>query len=381
MSTFPNIYKNIDEIHLEVTNCCNLACRYCYVNTRNKQKIENADYMDIQIANDIIKQVAENTVSPTIKIVFHGGEPLLLKSRWYGNIFPQLKKICSTFGKKAVLCMQTNLTLLDNAMLNLIKEHNIIISTSIDGPEEVHDSYKGLFKSTAENISKIKGIGLSVGVIVGFSFHNYDKVYEIITLFRDLEIKNFLANVVYSMGKWKNLPCLDSEKRFKVHKDLTDYIIKTRGKEIIEQHTVLRINRFFNPPQKDEWLRNLSCHTPFCHAGIRMLMFKPNGDIYPCGFSGGLGTNGYFKLGNIYHLDERQFKEKILDFHKKGKKYYTECQSCEAKIICFFGCPAAEYEDKIFRTEDCNTTKRLFKYFVLRKNELKDLFKMQEVNQ
>lgn len=336
MSTFSNIYKNINEIHLEVTNCCNLACRYCYVNTKNKQKINDADHMDIQIAKDIVKRVAENTVASNIKVVFHGGEPLLLKSEWYENIFSYIRELCSTSNKKILICMQTNLTLLDDDIINLMKEHNVVVSTSIDGPEGIHNTYRSLFTSTIENISRIKEIGLSVGVIVGFGFHNFDKVNEVIAVLSELSIKRFLANVVYSMGRGKNLPCLDSERRFKVYKDLTDHILKTRGKEIIEEHTILRINRFVNPPTKNELLRDLSCSTPFCHAGIRMLMFKPNGDIYPCGFSGGLETNGYFRLGNIYQTDENYFKKKILDFHKKGSKYHTECQSCEANIICFF---------------------------------------------
>lgn len=379
MSGSQNIYKYINEVHLEVTNCCNLICKYCYVKPKYKREIDESDYMNIQIVKDIIERIAQKTIASTIKIVFHGGEPLLLDKQWYERIFPDIKHICATFNKNAILSMQTNLTLLKDDMLNLLKKYNVIISTSIDGPEVVHNSYKALFRSTAENISKINRLGLLGGIITVFHFHNYNKVAEIIEILKNLRIKRFLINFAYSMGRGRNLPVLDSEKRFKVYKDLVDYTIKTQGKEIIEQTTFLRMHRFIKPPEKAELLSNLSCYTPFCHAGIRMLMFKPNGDIYPCGFSGGLGTNRHFKLGTIYAIEANYFKDKITDFHKKGEKYYSECQSCEAKIICFFGCPAAEYEDKIFKEEDCVATKRLLNYFLLKKDELKKLFKTQEL--
>ncbi len=379
MSGSLNIYKNINEVHLEVTNCCNLACRYCYVDTKYKKRIEEADHMSIEILEDIIGEIAKKTHAQNIKIVFHGGEPLLVDSRWYEKAFPIIKNLCANFNKKAILSMQTNLTLLNNDMLDLIKEHTVIISTSIDGSEIVHNSYKGLFRKTAGNIAKINRLGLLGGIITVFHFHNYNKVSEIIAMLKDLRIKRFIVNFAYAMGRGRNIPVLNSEKRFKVYKDLIDYVIETRGRDIIEQTTFLRINRFNNPIGKTELLSNLSCYTPFCHAGIRMLMFKPNGDMYPCGFSGGLGTNEYFKLGNICDIDKNDFKEKIKNFHKKEEKYYGVCQTCKARIICFFGCTAAEYEDKIFKNEDCIATQQLFHYLASKKEDLKKLFAVQRL--
>lgn len=377
MNGFPNIYKNINEVHLEVTNSCNLGCKYCYVSTKHKQKIDDSDHMNIQIVKDIVERMAKNTIAANIKVVFHGGEPLLLNSQWYEKVLPKIEDICSLFNKNVTLSMQTNLTLLNNTMLNLIKKHKIIISTSIDGPQEVHDAYKNLFQKTSENLAKINRLGLLGGVITVFHFHNYDKVSEIIKTLKNLRIKRFLVNFAYTMGRGKKLPCLDADKRFKVYKDLIDYMIETKGKEIIEQTTLIKLKRFINPPNKSEWLRNLSCYTPFCHAGIRMLMFKSNGDVYPCGFSGGLGTNEYFKLGNIYNMDENCFRKKIIRFHKKNDEYLTECQSCEAKTICFFGCPGAEYEDNLFKNENCNANKQLFTYLCLKKDRLQKLFVLQ----
>jgi uncharacterized protein len=380
MNGSPSIFRNINEVHLEVTNCCNLSCKYCYVKTIHKNKIDVSDHMSIKIVEDIINEIARDSTFHTVKIVFHGGEPLLVDSQWYEKVFPLIKNIFAKVNKKAILCIQTNLTLLSDAMLDLIKKYRVIISTSIDGPEDVHNTYRGLFRKTAENIKKINEIGLLGGVITVFHFHNYDKLDKIIATLKDLGIKRFIANFAYAMGRGRNLPILDSEKRLKVYKDLIDYTINTQGGDIIEYTTFLRIKRFNNPPDKMELLSDLSCYTPFCHAGIKMLMIKPNGDIYPCGFSGGLGTNEYFKLGNIYNLNKGDFKEKIIKFHQKGPDYYEKCQSCEARIICFFGCPAAEYEDKNFKKIECIATKNLFRYLIYRQRELNNLFKSRNSN-
>jgi sulfatase maturation enzyme AslB (radical SAM superfamily) len=73
--------------------------------------------------------------SPNIKIEFQGGEPLLN--------FPMIKTIVaaatSRSGKKVDFVIASNLALLDDVVLDFCKANNILLSTSLDGPADLHN--------------------------------------------------------------------------------------------------------------------------------------------------------------------------------------------------------------------------------------------------
>ena len=70
-----------------------------------------------------------------IKIEFQGGEPLLN--------FPMIKTIVAAAkarsGKKVDFVIASNLALLDDAVLTFCKANNILLSTSLDGPADLHN--------------------------------------------------------------------------------------------------------------------------------------------------------------------------------------------------------------------------------------------------
>ena len=94
---------------------------------------------------DMTKKTAKNVVktifqspSPVIKIEFQGGDPstdfdmvkyIIEEAEWQ-NLF---KKRELDF----VIC--TNLTLLNEDMVKYLKKHKWMISTSLDGPKDLHD--------------------------------------------------------------------------------------------------------------------------------------------------------------------------------------------------------------------------------------------------
>jgi uncharacterized protein len=117
-----------------VTLRCNHSCAYCQVSRVSEDKSafdmspETADRaVDIMLAGP----------SPFIKVEFQGGESLLN--------FPLIKRIVERVNRKAegrdvAYVIATNLTVLTDEMLEYFAEHKIFISTSIDGPESLHNS-------------------------------------------------------------------------------------------------------------------------------------------------------------------------------------------------------------------------------------------------
>ena len=83
-------------------------------------------------------QIALESPSSRIKIEFQGGEPLLN--------FPLIKTLVhaataegTRVGKKIDFVITSNLALLDENILAFCKAHNVLLSTSLDGPVDLHN--------------------------------------------------------------------------------------------------------------------------------------------------------------------------------------------------------------------------------------------------
>jgi uncharacterized protein len=118
-----------------VTLRCEHSCPYCQV---SRQSTDRSRFdMSYETARDALKIVFESP-SKRIKIEFQGGEPLLN--------FPLITKIVSearvkaaTEGKIVDFVIASNLALLDDTVLAFCKANDVFLSTSLDGPAELHN--------------------------------------------------------------------------------------------------------------------------------------------------------------------------------------------------------------------------------------------------
>lgn len=121
----------ITSVFLNVTNACNLACRYCFVEQHpNFMSYETAK----ETADFLIRNAAESGDVPAIN--FFGGEPTLC---WDSIIVPLSRYIREEYGKPFRLSMTSNCTLLDEERIRFMKEHEIGLLFSIDGDRETQD--------------------------------------------------------------------------------------------------------------------------------------------------------------------------------------------------------------------------------------------------
>ncbi len=139
--TKKSILRDFTSLHMVVpTLRCNSSCIYCQVK-RHESSDHSAD-MTKKTAKNIVKCIFEGP-SPYIKIEFQGGDPstdfemvkyIIEEAEWQ-NLF---KKRELGF----VIC--TNLTLLTPEMVKYLKKHKCDISTSLDGPKDLHDTNRPL---------------------------------------------------------------------------------------------------------------------------------------------------------------------------------------------------------------------------------------------
>lgn len=117
-----------------VTLRCDHSCRYCQVSRVSENK--TAYDMPTEVADRGLGHVFRSP-SPTIKIEFQGGEPLLNFSL-IRHIVKKAQQMND--GRNLQYVIATNLVYLDDEIIDFCRDRPIYFSTSLDGPRGVHDS-------------------------------------------------------------------------------------------------------------------------------------------------------------------------------------------------------------------------------------------------
>ncbi len=118
-----------------VTLRCNHSCQYCQVSRQSEDR--SAFDMTPEMADKAI-DFTFRSPSRNIKIEFQGGEPLL-NFDLIKYITLQVKERNQQAGKNLEFVIATNLSVLNDDILLFCREHKILISTSLDGPEDLHN--------------------------------------------------------------------------------------------------------------------------------------------------------------------------------------------------------------------------------------------------
>ena len=127
---------------------CQCSCKFCWGSESTKE------IMDINVIDDIISWLKDFR-DDKVHFTFHGGEPLLAGYDFYSEALEKLSNIDNVEG----FSLQSNIWLLSDELIDLFLKYNVVVSTSIDGPEEINDYQRaqGYFKKNHVMISKSKG--------------------------------------------------------------------------------------------------------------------------------------------------------------------------------------------------------------------------------
>jgi len=351
-----NVFRNIKDLHFEVTKVCNMNCIYCSaykVQTRPNQ------FMPRKTAHKFIDLVFESTCAKDIGLLFYGGEALLQSATWFYDVIEYANKQATKNDQKLHFLMQSNLTLLDDEKLDLMRKYQIVTGTSLDGPPSISDITRGKSDLVLNNILKLKEAGCFGGVICTINEYNYNKITNILEFFEAQKIFWVAFNIMYCIGRGRNLVPLSADKVFLAYKQIYDYLENTRGTKIIEGNMAERLVKYVYPHGLAEYKEMLMCNHPFCGGGITLVLCDTEGDLYPCGCS---NMTTEFRLANVNGLNEETYMNAIRKFHAKSKKYYDECCSCDAARICNFSCTGFRAIDNLTAESECNATKMLYSY-------------------
>ena len=126
---------------------CNLDCTYCYYLSKEKllhpdgQKSKPSWQMSKETLDKFVRDYIQAQKSREIAFAWQGGEPTLLGVDFFRRAVTLQKKYCPP-ESRITNALQTNGTLLNDEWCEFLHEENFLIGLSIDGPRELHDTYR-----------------------------------------------------------------------------------------------------------------------------------------------------------------------------------------------------------------------------------------------
>ncbi len=131
---------------LKVHSRCNLDCDYCYVyhsadtSWRDKPRI-----MEAAVAEQVAHRIGEHARAhelPGVRIVLHGGEPLLLGAGRLEELLTVLGRGLAKWAVPVRFSVQTNGVLLTPDILDVLHRYEVAVSVSLDGTRAAHDRHR-----------------------------------------------------------------------------------------------------------------------------------------------------------------------------------------------------------------------------------------------
>ena len=154
---YKEIYKYPIDICLNITDSCNLACKYCFVQQKpHFMTLDMAKKATDWLISNLEKRKELGKKDEQVNINFFGGEPTLLYEE---IIVPLVLYGEEKYPNQIRFGITTNGTLLNKERIDFFTKHKIYLLLSIDGAKETQDfnrpqrNGEGSFDLVEKNIS------------------------------------------------------------------------------------------------------------------------------------------------------------------------------------------------------------------------------------
>jgi His-Xaa-Ser system radical SAM maturase HxsB len=295
-----------------VTLRCNHSCHYCQVSRQSEDKHQyDISPTDLERSLDLIFQ----SPAPELTIEFQGGEPLLAFERVQQAIRGAVERN-RTHGKTLKFVVCTNLTVVADEALEFLKEHEVVISTSLDGPPSLHDRnrpVRGADSSTMlragiERARAVLGPDM-VSALMTTSRLSLDHPEAIIDCYRENGFEHVFLRPIHPYGFARRLsPRLtyDTERFLEFYKRGLLYILdlNRNGEWFVEDYATIILKKMLTPFP----VGYVDLQSP---SGLvnAVAVYNYDGDVYASDESRMLAETGdlSFRLGHVSDPYENLF--------------------------------------------------------------------------
>ena len=340
---------------------CNIDCRYCFFLSKESLYPDERHRMSDATLEAYIRQLLESHRFPEVTVAWQGGEPTLMGLDFFRKAVALVDKHRRP-GQRVVQTFQTNGVALDDEWCAFLKANNFLVGLSVDGPRELHDTYrvtrggKGTFDLVMKGLDRLRAHRVEFNILCTVNAANQAHGRRVYQFFRD------------ELGAtWiQFIPIVERATAETLDIANLGWSANPRGKRLLYTQTgTLVTNRSVGAKQYgqflvdvfEEWARRdvgkvyvqlfdvtleacfgrykLCIHAPTCGYGPAL---EYNGDLYACDHF----VEPRFRLGNIHetHMLEMVASTAQRKFGDDKRDTLTrQCQQCEVRAFCNGGCP------------------------------------------
>src|SRR6516162_8812091 len=325
-----------------VTLRCEHSCPYCQVSRRSADR-ERFD-MSEEVALRAV-DVALSTPTRRIKIEFQGGEPLL-NFELVKTIVRAVRERAPARNKTVEYVIASNLALLTDEVLAFCRENAILLSTSLDGPADLHNRNRPRPGGNSHELA-VAGIrraqevlGRSrVGALMTTSEASLSRVEEIVDEYLSLDLDGIFLRPLSPYGfaiKTKQFERYDGAKWLAFYERGLRYIIEVNksGQHFPEFYAALLLKRMLS----DRPIGYVDLRSP-AGIGLGALVYNYDGKVFASDEGRMLAEMGdrTFELGD---LQKDGYRSLVLSDKLVGLIGNTlaqcapQCNSCAYEPLC-----------------------------------------------
>ncbi|WP_117234957.1 anaerobic sulfatase maturase [Vibrio maerlii] len=327
---------------------CNLDCHYCFY--LEKEALypdrKSAWKMPDDVLSAYISQYIESQPSDYVDFLWQGGEPLMMGIEFFAKAIELSKKFSK--GKTINHSIQTNGVLIDDNWARFFKKNNILIGISIDGPPDIHNTYrvtrsgKGSYQKVLSGLKTLKRYHVDFNILTVVGTHNVDHPIEVYQHLKALGAKHIQFIPLVEEADLSSIATNDNMLTHHVTNWTTpslaygEFLTKIFHKWIREDIGDIFVQVFDSTFATWNGLPSGICVTSkTCgHA----LALEANGDLYQCDHY----VEKEHKLGNIKEqtiIKLNRSAQAISFGESKFSQRAQNCKQCRYEFACYGGCP------------------------------------------
>ncbi|HKN08406.1 MAG TPA: anaerobic sulfatase maturase, partial [Pseudomonadota bacterium] len=341
---------------------CNLDCEYCFFLSKEMLYPGSRFRMAQELQESYIRQLLEaHDRAPEVVVAWQGGEPTIMGLDFFRRSI-ELQREYARPGQRILNTLQTNGTLFNDEWGEFLKENEFLVGISIDGPREIHDTYrvskggKPTFERVIRGLDVLKRHGVEWNVLTTLHAANGDHGRRVYRFLRDELGAEFVQFIpIIERATPETLEVADSGWGGRV-----------KGRPLYTQQGELVTRRSIGPEQYgrfmidvfEEWVRHdigrvyvqmfdtalanfhgepsgMCVHAETC--GLQLAL-EHNGDLYSCDHF----VEPDYLLGNIAETPMQQLitSSKQVKFGQDKRDTLTQyCLDCDVRFACNGGCP------------------------------------------
>ena len=326
-------------LHILVASLrCEHSCPYCQV---SRQSSDKAAYdMNPETAALALDSVFRSP-SQNIKIEFQGGEPLL-NFELIEEVVRAARERNETEGRNLGFVIATNLALLDDRVIEFCRANDVYISTSLDGPADLHNKNRprpgrNSWELATAGIRRVREeLGVDrVSALMTTTRSSLGRVREIVDTYVEQGLTNIFLRPLSPYGfavKTKSFAAYDVEGWLPFYEEGLDYVIELNlaGVPMVEQYSAIVLKKMLT--NDDPGYVDL---TSPAGIGIGAVVYNYDGDVYASDEGRMLAEMGdtTFRLGNLH---EDSYEEIMLSEALLAPLEESFTQSAPMCVDCAF---------------------------------------------